>query len=357
MGTAEALGTPDERLADRRKRFAIVGAAAAVLLLYVLSATFGARLLRRYAAETERIRDGRIAAATKPVPSDSPAVAVQVAINLNRIGALALKDSTWTADFDLSFRWKGDTVAPGKNFRIANGEIEQREQVDRFERGGERYEQYHVVARISKTFDASRFPFGDEGVVVEIEDTAQGVSALRYVADKANSGISTEAMPRRARLERSLIGVTVRRQGTVREARSQFFVAMLVASSSVPIFLNLFQALFAAVAVAFIVFFIKPVHVDPRFGLPVGGFFAAVSNNTYVSGVLPASDRVTLAAMVNAVGLGTIFLILVQSAASLYLLDTLGRERLSRFCDRTFFVVMLIGYVGINVALPLAAHH
>ena len=59
--------------------------------------------------------------------------------------------------------------------------------------------------------------------------------------------------------------------------------------------------------------------------------------------------------MVNATGLLTIFLVMVESTAALYVEDTLGQERLARFCDRTFFVVVLVGYVAVNVALPLAA--
>lgn len=366
MGAAEDLRRHDEHMAPRRHRLAIVCAAGGVLLLYALGAYFGSRQLRRYAAETARIRHARIASVTTDPTSRPPAetpssgiaatpVDVRVALNLNRIGAVALKESSWTADFNVSFRWRGDSVAPGKNFRVANGQIEQREKVEGYERGGERYEQHRVVARIAKSFDASRFPFGDEGLSVEIEDSTHGLQALRYVADQRNCGIGPEAMPRNLRLERTLVGVTARRQGTLGDVHSTFFVAMVVGSQSVAIFLSLFQALFAAVAVAFIVFFIKPTQVDPRFGLPVGGFFAAVSNNTAVAGTLPTADRITLAAMINATGLATIFLVLVESAVSLYILDTLGRERLSRYCDRTFFVVVLLGYVAVNLALPLAA--
>jgi hypothetical protein len=45
----------------------------------------------------------------------------------------------------------------------------------------------------------------------------------------------------------------------------------------------------------------------------------------------------------------------VQSAVSLYILDTLGRPQLSRFFDRVYFVVILLGYLSLNLALPLAA--
>ena len=59
--------------------------------------------------------------------------------------------------------------------------------------------------------------------------------------------------------------------------------------------------------------------------------------------------------MVDGVGLATILLTLVQSTISLYLFDTMGRERLSRFFDHVSFTVILIGYVVLNIALPMAA--
>jgi hypothetical protein len=117
----------------------------------------------------------------------------------------------------------------------------------------------------------------------------------------------------------------------------------------------MFQALFASVAIALIVFFIKPIHVDPRFGLGVGAFFAAVGNNIFVGSMLPPAEGIALTGMVNAIGLATIFLTLVQSTISLYILDTMGQEKLRRFFDKVSFVVFLIGYAVINLMLPLAA--
>jgi len=54
-------------------------------------------------------------------------------------------------------------------------------------------------------------------------------------------------------------------------------------------------------------------------------------------------------------GLATIFLTLVQSTISLYQYDTMGLEKLSRLFDRVSFTVFLVGYVAVNIALPLAA--
>ena len=72
-------------------------------------------------------------------------------------------------------------------------------------------------------------------------------------------------------------------------------------------------------------------HVDPRFGLPVGAAFTAVANIIAIGALLPRAEGFILADMTNAVGLATIFFILVHSAISLYFFDTLGKEKLSRF--------------------------
>jgi hypothetical protein len=137
--------------------------------------------------------------------------------------------------------------------------------------------------------------------------------------------------------------------------RSHFVLGMLVVADGIGLYQKFFQALFASIAVALIALFIKPIHVDCRFGLPVGGFFTSVGNNIFIGTLLPHAERLTLTDMVNATGLLTIFFILLQSVISLHIYDTMGNERLSRFFDRASFAVFLIGYVAVNLALPLAS--
>jgi hypothetical protein len=104
-----------------------------------------------------------------------------------------------------------------------------------------------------------------------------------------------------------------------------------------------------------IAFFIRPIHVDPRFGIPLGAFFAIVANNIFISSILPPTEKTTLTGMVNAVALATIFVVLAQSAVSLHLADRCGRGRLSRIFDRMSFAILLPCYIGVNVLLPFAA--
>ena len=48
------------------------------------------------------------------------------------------------------------------------------------------------------------------------------------------------------------------------------------------LFFSLFTGLYVAFFISSLVFFIDPIEVDPRFGLSVGGLFAAVGNKYIV---------------------------------------------------------------------------
>lgn len=346
---------------------------AAILLLYVVFGVKCTGLLERYRSETDKIRTTWIAASTessraaaleKPAQKGSGPVDVHTGIQMNRFGEFSLVESGWTADFDIWFRWNGGALNPGETFDVANGEILQRQRKQSVVRGAEHTERYRVMARIAKSFDPARFPFSDEGLVIVIEDTQHGAGALRYVADTGIVDIPGLPTFRAVRIKQSFLFVNLARYDSAprngstdssASMNSRLIFAMLAKASGFNVFARLFQALFASVAVALVVFFIRPSNGDARFGLSVGAFFAAVSNNIYVASQLPSSDRLTLSTMVNAVGLITIFLVIVESVISLYMHDSMKRERLSLVFDCVSFVAILIGYVAVNVMLPIAA--
>jgi hypothetical protein len=364
---------PKDAITRRGYCFVILWVAG-ILFFYGIVGYVGVRTLQGYKAETEKYRQAQVSAATTgekagtsgiTVSRGAKPVDVLVGIYVNSIGEVSLKDSTWSADFDVWFRWTGDGVSPGKNFEIVNGQIDQRNRNETYTAGRERYERYRLKARLAKSFDSSRFPFNDQGLTVEMEDNTNGAERLHYVADEQGSGINRLGIRQGLGLTKSFMAVKLHsyesRRGDPRlspdtkDVHSRFIFAMLVSPPSTAVYMKMFQALFASIAIAFIVFFIKPIHVDPRFGLGVGAAFAVIANNIFVGSLLPPSGGVTLSAMVNAVGLATIFLTLVQSAISLHILDTMGQEKLRLFFDRVSFAVFVAGYGVVNLLLPLAA--
>jgi hypothetical protein len=354
-------------------RFVILWAAG-ILLIYAVGGYLGVRTLLTYRAETEKFQQNWIGSATtdpnvraaeiKMAPGAKP-VDVLVGIYINSIGEISLKESSWTADFDIWFRWTGDEVGPGTTFEVVNGQIDQRDKKEAYVTGREHYERYRVKARLTKFFDSSRFPFSDQGLTIQVEDRTHEAERLRYVADEQGSGLTRSGVLQSLKITKSLMAVKLHSYGSRRgdpryspntpDVHSRFIYAILVSPPGTALYIKMFQALFASVAVALIALFIKVIMIDCRFGLPVGGFFASVANNIFVGWLFPPGEGITLTAMVNAIGLVTIFLILVESTISLYILDTRGQDRLSRVLDKVSFVVLVLGYVVLNLILPLAA--
>ena len=352
-------------------RWLIAAWAVGLVVVYAMGGVLGVRQLQGYKSQTEAARqehlqavtaDANAVASTAGSATRDSRVDVSAGIYVRRIGGFSLREAQWTADFDIWFGWSGEPLRPGETFEIVNGDIQRREKIDSFVRNGMNYERYRVTARMTKHFDPSRFPFADEALTIEIQDVPSKAATIRYVADEEGSGLEEDALPQNVRLRRTMLIATAHRMGPGAGHSggdgmvvSRLIHATLVEPRSVGVYWRVFRALFAAVAVAMIVFFIRPAYVDARFGLPVGAFFAAVANNVFVGTILPYSDRITLADMVNLVGLVTLFLILVQSAASLCIQDRWGLDRSSRMFDRISFAVMLPCYVGLNLLLPWVA--
>ena len=354
-----------------RERWLLTAWVAWLIMLYVGGALIGIRHLHGARNQTTSTRTDWVRAKpdgagtvtpTSGPGADGSVVDVTTGIRVRRVSAFDLKDAEWTADFDIWFRWSGDKVQPGETFDVANGEIQRRDKVEAYVSDGVHYERYRVSAQMIKHFDPARFPFGDEGLAIEIQNHPIESTVLQYIVDQGASGVTSNALPGEAKLKSYMVAARASRtgsgdgpSGTIEAAQSELVFVMLVSPQSTSLYLMMFQGFFVSVAVAMIVFFIRPVHVDPRFGLSVGAFFAAVTNNIFISSFLPRSNVITLAGMVNTVSLVTIFLTLVQSAMSLCIEHSWGRGRLSLVFDRVTFAVMLPCYITVNVLLPWAA--
>lgn len=290
---------------------------------------------------------------------------VTVGMYLEGIAAISILDSTWSPVLYMWFKWKDDDIHPGETFRLVEGDILSKEKLKESSARGEHYALYLVKAQVTTFFDTSRFPADDHLLTIAIEDGKRPRSELEYVADTSGSNISSRVkMP----------GYTVYKTGMVvkphtyktsfgdpcvhadsRKTCSQLIYGVWNRRPGLGTWFKIFVGLYAATAVAMLAFFIKPTHVDPRFGLGVGGFFGAVANTIVASAMVPDSGVLALMDIVNAIGMATIFLTIVQSAISLYLYDTRDAVSLSRRYDRISFVVLGTSYLAINALIVAVA--
>jgi hypothetical protein len=112
--------------------------------------------------------------------------------------------------------------------------------------------------------------------------------------------------------------------------------------------LKLMWGMWLSAFVALLALFIKPINVDPRFGLGVGAIFAAMANQYIVSSVLPDSATVTSADIVGMATIVVIFVGVAESVTSLWLYES-EQVALSKRLDRFTIAVVLTMYVAVNV--------
>ena len=360
------------RKVDGDRRLVILWTVAMLALNVLATVAFSTSMHRNRAAaerrHTERMAPvalaSGVAADDSGLPPGAQPVEMRVGIYVDRISALSLKDSAWSVDFYIWFRWHGKAIDVGEAFDVVDGSITARKKDAEYVDGDEHYLRYRATAEITKLFDVTRFPLDDHLLMISIEHPGLQRSELLFVPDEGSeissrAGVSAYGLKMAGVVEKPHAYKT--RRGDPRlpsdytSVHSQFRLGISMFRPDWGFFFKLFQGLFAALAVAVAVFFIKPTHVDPRFGLGVGAFFAAAANAYVTSSLIPDTGAMTLADIINGVALVTIFLTVVQSIVSLHIFDNRGEEALSRAYDRVSFWLFAAGTIAFNGAVALAA--
>ncbi len=351
--------------------------AAWALLLIVLLVAAGVLVVsaqRRHklaANETQRTQIDRdaaepgLTAADSALPEGAQPVEITTGIYVERIIALSIKEFEWKVEFYIWFRWEGDGIRLEDGFDVVDGTIETVKKLREESKGQSHYELYRVVAQITKFFDVTHFPCDDHLLTINVETPASRRDKIIFRADAENSAVSSRArvpgyaIDRLVAIEKPHAYKTGRGDPQippgVKTTYSQFRCGIKIRRPDAGLYVKMFQGLFVACAIALLALFIKPTDVDPRFGLGVGALFAGVANSYVTSSLIPDTGTMTLADVVNGVGIAVILLTLVQSTISLYLFDRRGDEPLSRRFDRISFWIFLIGDITLNVALVVAA--
>ena len=334
-------------------------------LIEIMRANQQAASLRHAARVDPNADEPGVTAADRELPAAAKPTEVLAGFYVDRVLELSVKDVSWTVEFYLWFRWRGDAIKTCEGFQIVDGSIEKQELEEDEAIDGVRYQRFRVVAKITKFFDVTRFPCDDHLLTIAIEHPGHSRGALRFVADQENSSISSRVHVPAYRqsaptvLEKPHSYKTTRGDprlspGT-KSTYSQLRMGIPIDRSGWGLYFKLFQSLFVAVVLALLAFFIRPTEVDPRFGLGVGGLFAAVANAYVISSLVPDTGNLALADIINGVGIGVILLTVVQSTISLHLYTSRGEEALSRKFDRLSFAIILPSYIIFNIALALAA--
>ena len=309
------------------------------------------------------------AAPIDDVPTDA-ARRVTIGFYLESLGGVSLHDGEWSAVIDVWCRWRDgpgdDAFNPFERLIAVDGTITDSRLLAHVDEAGEHYELRRLSVTYTKPFRIRTFPVDEHLLLASFENSAHTRRELVFEPDLADTAVSHRATLSNYRVVRFH---TVENPHTYKTSRgradidadprrtySQPRFAVVIDRGGLGLFTKMFQALFISVAVALLTCFIKPTHVDPRFGLGVGGLFATVANAYFVGSLVPETNEFSLADIVNLLGIVTILLSLTQSTLSLHVYETLGRPALSRRFDRVGFWTTLVGFVAALALIMAAAH-
>jgi hypothetical protein len=289
------------------------------------------------------------------VPLDATAKEVVVGAFVNQIHEFSLRDNSFTVDFYLWFRWKDAELKPYETFSVVDGRIESRtDPVVRELPNGERHAYTRVVARVTRFFDVSDYPLDNHQLAIIVEEEDLEAQKLRYVADVENSAASPSILLPGWDFERlnSSAGVGTYHSNfgdpTLPKGNESSYARLTTAVSFTRVganfFIKLFFGLWACVLLSMLAFFMRPVNVDPRFGVGVGALFGAIASQYVVANALPDTNVITLADQMHLVAFFFIITSVTQSTVSLWLWET-DRQVASHRLDVWFRLGMPMAYV------------
>jgi hypothetical protein len=129
-------------------------------------------------------------------------------------------------------------------------------------------------------------------------------------------------------------------------------------SNSMMTLLKLIMGLIIAFIISCCIFFIKPVYIDARLGLCVGGLFTAVGNKYITDSIVPSTNELTLVDNLHLLTFFCIFLIVIHSVVSLNIIEKQTEDSVpfSRKIDLISFISIGIIFAGGMIGLTLSSY-
>ena len=210
---------------------------------------------------------------------------------------------------------------------------------------------------MKEKWNVSDFPFDSQHLKIQVENSQYDTSALIFKPDVAGSKFDPEEAVDGWKIRNFRVGTTLKkyetgfgdsRPGRNAQTFSSFHIEMDLERDAIGLFMKIFVGMYISFLIAFLSFAPKPHELDPRFGLPVGGLFAAVGNKYIIDSILPESSTFTLVDTLHTLTFLAIFSMLVVSAICIRLHDK-GKLSASERLNKSGFGLILTLYLFFNI--------
>lgn len=220
---------------------------------------------------------------------------------------------------------------------------------------GKRWAIMKMKCTMKNSWNVHDFPFDEQRLKMHLENTLFDNRSLIFLPDTVGSSFDpAEAIDG---WDITSFNVTESSndyltgfgdQSAKNQNFSSFDVSLGLQRSAWGLFFKIFLGMYIAFMIATISFTPHPSETDPRFGLPVGGLFAAVGNKYIIDSLLPESSAFTLVDTLHALTFVGIFAILLVSAMALKAYDN-GKKELSLRINRMGARIIITIYAILNV--------
>lgn len=280
---------------------------------------------------------------------------VKIGIYITSIYDLKLGDESYGVDFWMWVLYKNDSLAPLETTEFVNAK-EYTYSLPYIEKRGDLFwGSQKCKALVKNPWNIENFPFDRQKIHIELEESDKDTSAMVYLADIKNSTFDkTININGWEIIDFNIEAVTHTYQTTYGDPEligessyPEAVITLLLERDNFGLFIKLFTGVYVAFLISLMVFFIDPVDIDPRFGLSVGGIFAAVGNKYIVDSILPESIKFTLVDIIHDLTFAYILITIALSIFSLYKYKK-GKEKTSKRIDRYSFFSLLITFILFN---------
>lgn len=266
-------------------------------------------------------------------------------------------DKEYTIRFWLWFLYKNPTFDFSKQLDIPNAKSIEEPEIIVDSIDGQTWVLMKMKCTMKESWKVDDFPFDSQHLHVQIENTlfdngdlvfAPDLAGSRYGKKIAIDGWVIKNFEVNSRSNDYETGFGDYRLPSQYTEFATFNIEMDIERDAWGMFLKIFVGMYIAFLIAIISFTLNPWEPESRFGLPVGGLFAAVGNKYIIDSVLPESSQFTLVDILHSLTYFAIFATLVVSALALRFRE-LGRKEACLRVNRIGSWLVVTLYILFNI--------
>jgi hypothetical protein len=222
---------------------------------------------------------------------------------------------------------------------------------------GKYWAKMRVKCTMKENWRVSDFPFDTQHLRILMEDVDRDIGDLVFVADTVSSrfdnvevlsGWNVDNFKAQANIITYNTSFGSPELANDTHTFSRFSVEMNIEREAKGLFLKIFLGMYFAFLIALVSFLTDTNELDPRFGLPIGGLFAAVGNKYIIDSLLPESSQFSLVDILHNITFLGIFAILTISAIALKLHNNNKLVTAHRI-NKIGAAIVVIGYIVSNI--------